>query len=238
MVTPPPGTLIKDDSPQCRINEVISPVKSWMPDGDSVIFDFGKNMTGFVEITTAGKAGVKIAITYSELLASNNDLSRDNVACYIVDGDKAQTDIFIHDGSDNFVWHPRFVYHGFRYVKVLAYGDARVTNIKACYVHTGFAPAGTAEISNKIKKFLTAPATAILPILPGSRQIARTGKKTGGRAMRNLPVKPDYGFTTGRKTMIIFSKFWQMDNAPPDNFPASPPMPAGDTTGDQGLFGI
>ena len=150
MVTPPPGTLIKDDSPQCRINEVISPVKSWMPDGDSVIFDFGKNMTGFVEITTAGKAGVKIAITYSELLASNNDLCRDNVACYIVDGDKAQTDIFIHDGSDNFVWHPRFVYHGFRYVKVLAYGDARVTNIKACYVHTGFAPAGTAEISNKI----------------------------------------------------------------------------------------
>ncbi len=147
-VTPPPGTLIKDDAPQCRITEEIAPVNSWQPDGGSTVFDFGKNMTGFVKITVAGDAGTKLQIAYSELLSSNGDLCRENIACYIVDGDEAQTDYYIHDGSSSFSWNPRFVYHGFRYVRIRRTGNIRVTDIKACYVHSSFTPTGSAAFEH------------------------------------------------------------------------------------------
>ncbi|MBR7121130.1 MAG: family 78 glycoside hydrolase catalytic domain [Lentisphaeria bacterium] len=149
-VTPPAGTLLKDDSPQCAIRQEIKPVASWIANSDSIVYDFGKNMTGFVRLKVSGDSGSKFTIIYSELIAQNKDVARDNIACYIVDGDTAQIDVYTHDGSSAAVWQPNFAYHGFRYVKLVASGNISVDEITACYIHSNFAENGQFTIGNEV----------------------------------------------------------------------------------------
>ena len=46
-------------------------------------------------------------------------------------------------------WHPRFTYHGFRYVQVEFDGNAKLKSIKARFVHSDFRRAGTLQTSDK-----------------------------------------------------------------------------------------
>jgi len=45
-------------------------------------------------------------------------------------------------------WHPRFTYHGFRYVQVDIRGEARLKSIRARFIHSAFDRVGTLETSN------------------------------------------------------------------------------------------
>ena len=150
LVALPPGLLIKDETPKCRIQEVYAPVKSWSGKDGSTIYDFGKNTTGFVRLTVSGKKGTKITIIYSELIADDGELDRSNIACYIIGGDIAQTDMYIHGDKNDFVWQPRFTYHGFRYVKLQIDGEVSKLDLQACYVYNDFAPNGQMQISHPI----------------------------------------------------------------------------------------
>ena len=149
-VTPPPGILLKDDAPPCRVQQLLSPVKSWKCADDSTVYDFGKNTTGVIRLAAAGEAGAKVTIVYSELLAADGDIDRKDIARFILDGDLAQTDIYIHGETDNIPWQPGFVYHGFRYAKVIVKGELTLTDIKVCVIHSNFAPAGTMVVSHDV----------------------------------------------------------------------------------------
>ena len=145
----PPGLLMKDDTPKCRIQEILSPVKSWKSPDGADIYDFGKNLTGWLRIKVSGSEGAKLTILYSELLAENGDVDRSNIDRYVIQGDIAQKDVYIHGGESPFVWQPRFAYHGFRYAKIITEGEAQA-EVEACYIHSDFATAGTMNVEQPI----------------------------------------------------------------------------------------
>ncbi|MBO7329480.1 MAG: family 78 glycoside hydrolase catalytic domain [Lentisphaeria bacterium] len=148
IVAPPAGDLIRETAPQCRIIKEI-PVKSINKIAENTfVYDFGQNLTGVCRFTFSGKAGAKATMLYSELLAEDGDVNRSNIDCYIHSGDVAQKDTYIHGENDPFVWQPKFVYHGFRYLKVVIEGELTISEISACYIASGFEPNGEMTISN------------------------------------------------------------------------------------------
>ncbi|MBR2723389.1 MAG: family 78 glycoside hydrolase catalytic domain [Lentisphaeria bacterium] len=150
LVAPPPGLLLKQDCPQCRETERIVPVSSKKISDNSVVYDFGKNFTGFCTVKVSGEKDSRITLQYSELIDGNGDVDRKNIELYFLEGDVAQTDIYIHGEVNPFVWHPEFVYHGFRYVKVITEGRIDSFEIYASSIHSAFAAGGEAEISHPI----------------------------------------------------------------------------------------
>ena len=136
----------------CREFDTFTPVKVVRAPDGADIYDFGANISGWCEIDMKGAAGAKLTFDYDESLTPSNTLlghvvkhvERYNDPC------PAQHDEYTLAGRPNGeTWHPRFTYHGFRYVKVTKTGEATVTAIRARFVHTAFDKAGTIETSDK-----------------------------------------------------------------------------------------
>lgn len=149
-VSPPPGLPLLQSCPQCRVIDKITPASSMKLSGNSVVYDFGKNLTGFCNLKVSGAKGSKITLQYSELVSADGDIDRSHIGLYILDGDAVQTDIYIHGPNNPCEWHPEFVYHGFRYVKVSIEGKIDSLEISASVIHSAFAANGQAEISHHI----------------------------------------------------------------------------------------
>lgn len=150
IVAPPAGELLLETAPQCQVIKQISVKNINQLDDKTFIYDFGQNLTGVCQIDFSGDEGAKATILYSELLQENGDVNRSNIDCYIHSGDIAQQDTYIHGKMDCYTWQPKFVYHGFRYVKVILEGNINIKNITACYIASNFKVNGTMTIEHPI----------------------------------------------------------------------------------------
>lgn len=124
----PDGTL----RPQMTEGMVAIPYgnpKSLVRKSNSVILDFGQNMSGWITAKMRGNAGDTILIRYAEKLDSMGNL-------YIANLRNAKsTDIYVCNGKERGrEWHPTFVYHGFRYVEVVGMPKAEQTDFQAILV--------------------------------------------------------------------------------------------------------
>jgi len=91
------------------------PVAVREPRTGIVVYDFGAQGTGWVELTLDAPRGAAAEIRYGEALKEDGtvDLTRNlHVA------DQLQTDLLVSDGAGPVRWRPRFSYKGFRYVQV------------------------------------------------------------------------------------------------------------------------
>lgn len=98
-----------------KIQRRYEPVSITMIRPGVYVFDFGVNIAGFAQITVPDKmnAGEEITLYYAEELNGDGSLSRVQQR-----GAKA-TDKYISNGKDaKRKWHPQFVYHGFRYIRL------------------------------------------------------------------------------------------------------------------------
>ncbi|MFP2469399.1 glycoside hydrolase family 78 protein [Pseudescherichia vulneris] len=120
------------------------PVKALIvtPQGDKVL-DFGQNMSGWVEFRVRGQAGDKVVLRHFETLDANGNVYLDNLRT-------AQQTIEYHlSGEAEEVWHPRFSWQGFRYVKVEAFpGELSLNHFSAIVIHSAMAPTGQFSCSN------------------------------------------------------------------------------------------
>ena len=79
------------------------------------IVDFGQNMAGWVTVRVHGAKGDTLRFRFAEKLDADGGLYTANLR------DAQCEDLYICNGSENDVlWHPTFVYHGFRYVEAPA----------------------------------------------------------------------------------------------------------------------
>lgn len=138
---PPGGIIVKDTASPCRICEKIAG-KPFQFRKNAVIYDFGKNLTGWCEIALSAPAGSTVTLIYSERILDNGDITRENISEYIRSG-QCQTDRYTCKGSGVEVWHPRFTYHGFRYCKVTwENADVEVHSFTAHFIHSDFERCG------------------------------------------------------------------------------------------------
>ena len=141
----PWGVVSPEDAVPCREFEAYDPIRVIdTPDGNR-IYDFGVNIAGWCEIAVCGNSGAKIVLDYDESVTATNTLLG-HIGIYLsAQGEKrpVQHDEYIlagrHDGEK---WHPRFTYHGFRFVKVTVEGDAILSAIRARFVRSAFPTVG------------------------------------------------------------------------------------------------
>lgn len=150
-VKQPKGNLIGQNQPPITTIEVMYPIKSYIIDEQNIVFDFGKNISGMVELTLCGNSGDKVDIYFSEKLKENNDI--DPYAEY--NGTKTHVNsycTYILCGGKEEKWKQKFSYFGGRYIKVSGISTElkdnlpQILNISINYISSA---------SNKIGNFST-----------------------------------------------------------------------------------
>ncbi len=147
-VPAPFGSLSAQNMPPMRICETVKPVKMWEPVKGVYVFDFGKNITGFIQLKIAGKEGQTLILNSNEKLLKDSTLDLNNSHSHTFG--RFQKEIFILNGEGEETFQPRFTYHGFRYVQVEGLVSKPETGcISAQSVHTDLPSTGKFECSNE-----------------------------------------------------------------------------------------
>ena len=137
LTQPPGGQEILALGTPCQIIRKITPRSMRIVNGEQ-IFDFGENISGWLEIAVKGKRGGSVTITSGELL--NADGSVDTQSCYH-GKDPFQVDRYILKGGEQEVWSPKFRYNGFRYAAI-GTDSAELLDVQACFIRSAFRKTG------------------------------------------------------------------------------------------------
>ena len=104
--------LVGQSMPPVRPVKIFEPERVFTAPNGDIIVDAGQVLAGVTALTVACEAGREIRLQHFEVLDKDG-----NFFDSILNTNKEQTDIYItRDGAQT--WHPRFTYHGFRYVRV------------------------------------------------------------------------------------------------------------------------
>ena len=119
----PMGTLRGSMTPNMTILQTITP-KSITHKGDKVILDMGQNMAGWLRMNIkSAQSGDSIRIRFAEKLDSTGDIWVENLRHAL------STDLYIANGKESStLWHPTFVYHGFRYAEISGLRSAALSD--------------------------------------------------------------------------------------------------------------
>jgi alpha-L-rhamnosidase len=146
----PAGTLRAQTLPPIRSERTLPPSRITEPAPGIHVVDFGQNLAGFVELMVSGPAGTRVRLRYGERLGPDGRLDTHDIDQHIRSqgtNQSFQTDTYVLRGSGTERWHARFTYHGFQYVEVTGIRPGPDT-LRAHFIHTAVAPAGTFECSN------------------------------------------------------------------------------------------
>ena len=100
---------------------------SWQQLGEEIIYDFGQNFAGVVQLTIQGKAGQVITVKHAEILNPNGTLNT-----VFLRSAKACATYVCRDGAQSY--SPRFTYMGFRYISITGIKKEEiVVSAKAVY---------------------------------------------------------------------------------------------------------
>ncbi len=126
--TVPKGALKGCHMPPVRIIRKVPTVSirnmSGVNDG-AWLFDFGENFAGMVEIHIPhSPRGAQYVLRFAETINDRGQLDFRSIGSFATQC--IQQDIYIARGDEaGEVWHPRFTYHGFRYMELTGYHDLR-----------------------------------------------------------------------------------------------------------------
>ena len=102
-------------------------------------------MAGWVRFRIKGQAGDSIRLRFAESLQDNGELYTRNFR------DARSTDVYVANGREtkDATWAPRFIYHGFRYVEVSGYPNAKAEDFVAEIVEDEMEHTGTFNCSDE-----------------------------------------------------------------------------------------
>ena len=132
------GQIVAQESEPVRVTERFSmPEKIITPKGE-LVFDFGQNMAGGVEIRLPQTDGGKLVIRHAETLDKDGNFYTENLR-------KAGcTDTYLYgDKQAGMTVMPHFTFHGFRYICVEGAKSAAAEQFTACALHTDMEPTGS-----------------------------------------------------------------------------------------------
>lgn len=151
LVKAPAGKLCAQMCQPVRIMETLrtKSVKEVKP--GIFVFDMGQNFAGFAELKVKGPSGTEVKLKYGEELFNDGMVSQAKLNWFVKPPKPFQTDTYILKGEGTEIWHPRFTYHGFRYVQVEGFpGTPKLANLCGKVVHSSFKNTGRFECSNKL----------------------------------------------------------------------------------------
>lgn len=117
----PAGCLRLCPCPPIREERTYACVRMFHNNHGGWVFDFGQNMSGYVELTTVQPAGTRLRLIYAEELNDDGTRRDNSLEKYYADtnaaGDRTQIGYLTCSGNTD-RWKPTFAYYGFRYVIV------------------------------------------------------------------------------------------------------------------------
>lgn len=153
IVRPPAGELVPQLLPPIREFEHFPAVDMWKSE-KGWIFDFGKNVSGYVSLKMAGKEGETVAIRHAEML-NGKELDQRNIACLVHGTDEFAVDKYTFRGDGVECWKPSFGYHGFRYAELTGVEEKpSLDALTAIFVHTDLRQKGTFHSSNDLLNWI------------------------------------------------------------------------------------
>ena len=116
----PEPRLPQIDASRCQpAREVarLAPKSVFIQDASTTIYDFGQNLSGYVEMTVRAREGTRFLLRHGEMLDADGRLYTENLRYAVSE------DIYIASGEGAEVFHPRFTFHGFQYVELTIEGE-------------------------------------------------------------------------------------------------------------------
>ncbi|GGJ44369.1 family 78 glycoside hydrolase catalytic domain [Streptomyces brasiliensis] len=141
IAVPGPGTAQKPAQLSARETEpirVLETLTGKQVDGaaGSRVFDLGRNIAGWPEITVSAPAGTEIRAYPAESLKDGHAFqSISNVGAPLWDS-------YTTRGARTETWHPRFSYHGFRYLELKGVPEGATVSVRGMVLHTDNSSAG------------------------------------------------------------------------------------------------
>ncbi|WP_156152524.1 family 78 glycoside hydrolase catalytic domain [Flammeovirga sp. OC4] len=112
---------------------------------NKVLFDFGQNMVGVVQLKIPVKKGDYIQLRHGEMLDQEGELFTKNL------GSAKAIDHYIAKENDTICWRPKFTFHGFRYVEISGFDEEFYPEeswVKGIVQYSDFEMSGTFYSSN------------------------------------------------------------------------------------------
>ena len=156
----PDGALAAQMQPPIRVTKHVIPISIREYKPGVFIADMGQNFAGIAGITVKGAAGTRIILRYGETLFEDGSVNLMTTAATQIKkgGIKApagapeslwQEDNYILKGTGTEKWHPRFTFHGFRYVEITGWpGTPTVNDIEGLRMNSDFAGNGSFACSD------------------------------------------------------------------------------------------
>lgn len=145
IVKAPDGVLRAQMNEPMRVMKTIKPLSIKKTGASTYILDMGQNFAGWLQLKVKGKAGTKVTMRFAESIQPNDSLYTANLRSAY------QTNIYTLKGTGVEVWHPSFIYNGFRFVEITGYpGVPTVNDFEGMVVYDGFATTGSLQTSDTI----------------------------------------------------------------------------------------
>ena len=140
------GQITAQESEPVRVTKRFIVQKKIITPKGEVVFDFGQNMAGLVEIKLPRLIGEKLVVKYAETLDKEGNFYTENLRT------ARCMDTFIYGEQQmGMTVMPHFTFHGFRYICVEGAGtDVSADNFTACALHTDMQQTGSFHTDNKL----------------------------------------------------------------------------------------
>ncbi|MBK7105453.1 MAG: family 78 glycoside hydrolase catalytic domain [Ignavibacteriae bacterium] len=137
--------LIASEGPEVKVTQTIRPINKFVTPNGELVFDFGQNMVGWIQIKLNGNAGEKITLKHGEVLDQDGNL-------YLANLRKAKQIVeYTFKGEKEEIYEPRFTFQGFRYVAVTDYkGEIALNDLVGKVIHSDMTPTGNFECSDSL----------------------------------------------------------------------------------------
>ncbi|MFT4095058.1 MAG: family 78 glycoside hydrolase catalytic domain [Niabella sp.] len=143
LVKAPAGKVQPQPNPPMKIMQRLKPVSIQKTGENRYVLDMGQNFAGWLQIKVKGKRGEQVKMRFAESLQSNGQLYTANLR------DARATDSYTLKGDQEEIWHPSFVYHGFRYIEISGWpGTPDLTNFEGQLVYDQMSTTGQLTTSD------------------------------------------------------------------------------------------
>ena len=143
----PTDTLIEQQGEKVKEQERLAPKSIFTTPKGEIVFDFGQNLTGYVELSVIANSGDCVDLSFAEVMDQEGNFYIENYR-----GAKAQYHYICKDGQQT--WHPGFTFYGFRYIRINEFpggvAAAKSMNFTAIAVHSDMKRTGFLSSSNPL----------------------------------------------------------------------------------------
>lgn len=134
-------TIIGQENEPMRCLQKLPVIDTFTTPKGEKVYDFGQNLTGWVRVEICGEPGQKLILHHGEALDENGNFYTENLSW------AKATDAYILCGGMQ-VLHPRFTWHGFRYLWVEGIKAGQNVKFTAWHLSTDLAQTGQFSCSD------------------------------------------------------------------------------------------